>query len=174
MPRPYSWRKTRPAVPAPIRNRLLGAFAPGVGLRRRLFQRLAKADHWPQAITVDFSQLCRRGAKYGNEEREKPGYFIITVLQKLGVPIDAQSCSRSLRDPEAAIRRSLGKVLEHLEDESALAMLVETMAESMTPEAQVAFIKNGQKPVFLRKRVSVIHPPEEGRTFPGARPSPGG
>jgi len=66
--------------------------------------------------------------------------LIITTLQELGVTIDEQTYFSSLRDPEAARRHSLLGLLEHLEDESNLAMFVEMIAGSMAPETQVAFI----------------------------------
>jgi hypothetical protein len=68
--------------------------------------------------------------------------LIITTLQELGVTIDEQTYFGSLRDPEAAMRRSLLGLLEHLEDESSMAMFVETIAESMPPGTQVAFIED--------------------------------
>ena len=68
--------------------------------------------------------------------------LIITTLQELGVTIDEQTYFSSLRDPEAAMRRSLLGLLEHLEDESNLAMFVEMIEGRMSPETQVAFIKD--------------------------------
>ncbi|NIO71723.1 MAG: hypothetical protein GTN71_22505, partial [Anaerolineae bacterium] len=60
--------------------------------------------------------------------------IIITTLQELGVTIDEQTYFSSLRDPEAAMGRSLLGLLEHLEDESNLAMFVEMVVERMPPE----------------------------------------
>jgi len=67
---------------------------------------------------------------------------IIATLQALDVTIDGQTYFNSLRDPEAAVRRSFLGLLEHLEDESSLAMFLETIAGSMSPETQVAFIED--------------------------------
>jgi HEAT repeat protein len=63
-------------------------------------------------------------------------------LQELGVTIDEQTYFSSLRDPEAAMGRSLLGLLEHLEDESNLAMFLEMVVERMPPETQVAFIED--------------------------------
>ena len=68
--------------------------------------------------------------------------LIITTLQELGVTIDEQTYFSSLRDPEAAMGRSLLGLLEHLEDESSLAVFVEMIEGSMPPEMQVAFIED--------------------------------
>jgi len=68
--------------------------------------------------------------------------IIITTLQELGVTIDEQTYFSSLRDPEAAMGRSLLGLLEHLEDESNLAMFVEMVVERMPLEMQVAFIED--------------------------------
>jgi hypothetical protein len=68
--------------------------------------------------------------------------LIITTLQELGVTIDEQTYSSSLRDPGAAMRSSLLGLLEHLEDESNLAVFVEMIAERMAAETQVAFIRD--------------------------------
>ncbi|MFB0536703.1 MAG: HEAT repeat domain-containing protein [Anaerolineae bacterium] len=68
--------------------------------------------------------------------------MIITTLQELGVTVDEQTYFSSLRDPEAAMRHSLLGLLEHLEDESSLAMFVEMIAGRMPPETQVAFIED--------------------------------
>jgi len=68
--------------------------------------------------------------------------LIITTLQELGVTVDEQTYFSSLRDPEAAMGRSLLGLLEHLEDESNLAMFVEMIEGGMPPETQVAFIKD--------------------------------
>jgi hypothetical protein len=68
--------------------------------------------------------------------------LIITILQELGVTIDEQTYFSSLRDPEAAMRRSLLGLLEHLDDESNLAMFVEMIEGRMLPETQVAFIED--------------------------------
>jgi hypothetical protein len=67
---------------------------------------------------------------------------IITILQELDVTIDEQTYFSSLRDPEAAVRRSFLGLLEHLEDEASLAVFLETIVESMLPEMQVAFIED--------------------------------
>lgn len=68
--------------------------------------------------------------------------LIITALQELGVTVDEQTYFSSLRDPEAAMRRSFLGLLEHLEDESSLAMFVEIIEERMPPETRVAFIED--------------------------------
>jgi hypothetical protein len=68
--------------------------------------------------------------------------IIITTLQELGVTIDEQTYFSSLRDPGAAIGRSLLGLLEYLEDESSLAVFVETIGERIPPETQVAFIED--------------------------------
>lgn len=68
--------------------------------------------------------------------------LILTTLQELGVTIDEETYFSSLRDPGAAMHSSLLGLLEHLEDESNLAVFVEMAVEKMAPEAQVALIED--------------------------------
>ena len=68
--------------------------------------------------------------------------LILTALQELGVTIDEETYFSSLRDPQAAMQSSLLGLLEHLEDESNLAVFVEMIVERMAPETQVALIED--------------------------------